>query len=124
MLHHLKGNASATSFAQNYAGAVFEDMDRNLREMGVGDLSVGKKVRRMAEGFFGRSAAYEKALAEDGEPLTDVLRRNLYGVVEMRDSTILAAVACYVRRSVIHLGTQDIADMTAGRIIFPPLTDD
>ncbi len=124
VLHRLKGESSTASFARNYAGAIFEDMDRNLREMGVGDLSVGKKVRRMAEGFFGRSAAYDKALAEGGEPLTDVLKRNLYGVADIEDSTILAAVASYVRRSVDHLATQDIADLTAGRIVFPPLTGD
>jgi cytochrome b pre-mRNA-processing protein 3 len=124
VLHRLKGDAMAASFAQNYAGALFEDMDRNLREMGVGDLSVGKKVRRMAEGFFGRSAAYGKALAEDGEPLTDVLERNLYGVQEMRDTAILGAVASYVRRCVDHLAAQDIADLTAGRVSFAPLSED
>lgn len=125
VLHRLKGDASTASFAQNYAGAIFEDMDRNLREMGVGDLSVGKKVRRMAEGFFGRSAAYDKALAEEGgEPLTDVLGRNLYGAVDFQDSAILAAVAGYVRRCVDHLATQDVADLTAGRIVFPPLMED
>lgn len=124
VLNRLKSDASATSFAQNYAGALFEDMDRNLREMGVGDLSVGKKVRRMAEGFFGRSAAYDKALAEDGDSLTEVLERNLYGVLDMRDSAILAAVASYVRRSVAHLAAQDIADLTAGRIVFAPLNGD
>ena len=124
VLHRLKNDPTAASFAQNYAGALFEDMDRNLREMGVGDLSVGKKIRRMAEGFFGRSAAYNKALAEGGEPLTDVLERNLYGVLEMRNEAILDAVASYVRRCVDHLAAQDVADLTAGRISFAPLSED
>jgi cytochrome b pre-mRNA-processing protein 3 len=124
VLYRLKDDASSTSFQQNYAGALFEDMDRNLREMGVGDLSVGKKIRRMAEGFFGRSAAYNKALSGEGEPLGDVLKRNLYGVVEMQDIVILDAITSYVRRCVDHLAAQGIADLTAGQVSFAPLSKD
>ena len=43
--------------AQAVFDAMFADMDVNLREMGVGDLSVGKKVRAMWEAFHGRAAA-------------------------------------------------------------------
>ncbi len=52
----------AQNFAQGLTDEVFADMDRSLREMGVGDLSVGKKVRRMAEVFYGRARAYQGAL--------------------------------------------------------------
>lgn len=65
--------------------AFFEDMDRSLREMGAGDLGVGKRVKRMAEGFMGRLASYEAALdslAVDGEPgLSAVLQRNVFGTL-------------------------------------------
>src|SRR3546814_8556350 len=55
-------------------------MDYNLRELGVGDLSVGKKVKQMAQGFYGRATAYESGLAAGEEAeLGDALRRNLYG---------------------------------------------
>src|SRR3546814_17697361 len=40
--------------------AFFEDMDRSLRVMGAGDLGVGTRVKRMAEGFLGRLAGYER----------------------------------------------------------------
>ena len=39
------------------------DMDDNLREMGVGDLTVPKEMRRIADAFYGRSQAYLAALA-------------------------------------------------------------
>ena len=55
----------------------FSDMDRSLREMGVGDMSIGKKVRAMAEAAFGRLAAYEHA--GDSVALKEALRRNVYG---------------------------------------------
>ena len=38
---------------------MFADMDQNLREMGVGDLAVGKRIKAMAKGFYGRLAAYD-----------------------------------------------------------------
>jgi cytochrome b pre-mRNA-processing protein 3 len=78
----------------------------------------------MAEGFFGRSAAYNKALSGEGEPLGDVLKRNLYGVVEMQDIVILDAITSYVRRCVDHLAAQGIADLTAGQVSFAPLSKD
>jgi cytochrome b pre-mRNA-processing protein 3 len=50
------------------------DMDHNLREMGVGDLSVPKEMQRMGEAFYGRAQAYRAALAAQGEePLIEAL---------------------------------------------------
>src|SRR5215211_4097549 len=48
--------------AQAVFDAMFSDMDMNLREMGVGDLSVGKRVKRMWEAFNGRATAYARAI--------------------------------------------------------------
>src|SRR5262249_51455750 len=59
--------------------AVFSDMDVNLREVGVGDLSVGRKDRAMWEAFHGRSAAYQAALsAGDATALAAALVRNVW----------------------------------------------
>lgn len=51
-----------------------QDMDHNLREMGIGDLSVPKEMQRMGEAFYGRTQAYRAALAAQGEkPLIEVV---------------------------------------------------
>src|SRR5579859_5756131 len=56
------------------------EMDRSLREMGVGDLSVPKRMKRLAEAYYGRAAAYGAALdAGDREMLAEVVRRDLLG---------------------------------------------
>jgi cytochrome b pre-mRNA-processing protein 3 len=55
----------------------FADMDGSLREMGVGDMSVGKKMRVMAEAAFGRLKAYEEAWSSR-EALMNALRKNVY----------------------------------------------
>ncbi len=120
ILHRLKEETAARRFAAAYSEAIFDDMDRNLREMGVGDLSVGKKVRKLAEGFFGRAAAYEKALAADDENLCAVLRRNLYAE-EGPESDTIKKLADYVRRCVTVLAEQDVSALTEGRVDFAPL---
>lgn len=99
----------------------FTDMDRSLREMGAGDLGVGKRVKRMAEGFMGRLTAYEAAL--DAVPLRGpaeletALRRNAFGTLsaEQGDS---AALAAYVLAQVQTLEAQDGAELRAGRLAF------
>src|SRR5215469_7862288 len=56
------------------------DMDGSLREMGVGDLAVPKKMRKIGEAFYGRQAAYAAALdAMDASALAAVLERNVFG---------------------------------------------
>ncbi|MGX9965382.1 ubiquinol-cytochrome C chaperone family protein [Roseomonas sp. F4] len=65
--------------AQAVFDAMFADMDVNLREMGVGDLVVGKRVKRMWEAFHGRAAAYEAAVdAGDAPALEAALTRNIW----------------------------------------------
>lgn len=63
--------------AQAVFDAMFLDMDINLREMGVGDLSVGKRNRAMWEAFHGRSAAYA-ANWDDAEGLENAIARNVW----------------------------------------------
>src|SRR3712207_4914377 len=65
--------------AQAVFDAMFADMDLNLREMGVGDLSVPKRMKRMWEAFHGRARAYEAALdAGDRAALETALARNVW----------------------------------------------
>src|SRR3546814_18727724 len=79
-LRRLREGGGHEAFAQALFDHMFADMDYNLRELGVGDLSVGKKVKQMAQGFYGRATAYESGLAAGEEAeLGDALRRNLYG---------------------------------------------
>jgi len=66
--------------AQALFDATFADMDRSLREMGVGDLGVGRRVKAMAKAFYGRAQAYEDALeTADRALLAKALRRNVFG---------------------------------------------
>src|SRR5436305_13961508 len=74
VLDRLRG--AEAPFRQRLTDAFFADMDRSLREMGVGDLSVAKKIRKMAESFYGRIAAYDRAMTEGADALAAALARN------------------------------------------------
>jgi cytochrome b pre-mRNA-processing protein 3 len=78
----------------------FVNMDRSLREMGVGDLGVPKHMKRMMQGFNGRRLNYEKALeTHDGIALKDVLKRNVYGTVDTPKDENIAHLATYIQAS-------------------------
>jgi cytochrome b pre-mRNA-processing protein 3 len=74
----------SATFAQELFDTFFADMDRALRELGVGDLAVGKHIKRMATAFYGRIAAYERGLSADDPALAEALERNLLGTVSAR----------------------------------------
>lgn len=64
--------------AQDLADAVFRHFDVGLREMGVGDMSVPKRMKTLAEAFLGRADAYNRALGESRAALCAALSRNVY----------------------------------------------
>jgi cytochrome b pre-mRNA-processing protein 3 len=102
-------------FRQALTDEIFRDMDRSLREMGTGDLSVGKKVRKMAEVFFGRLKAYSEALDQPEPALEEALRRNVWPEGEGRP----AKLANHVRMLDNALKQQDAAAIVGGKITFP-----
>lgn len=111
--------------AQALFDQMFADMDRNLRDMGVGDLKVGKHVRRMAEALYGRLHAYEKGLAAaDAGALEEALRRNLFGTLGAVEGTLpencLPDLAAYMRKAAAVLGRAPLTDILAGEIAFGP----
>ncbi|SDG94083.1 ubiquinol-cytochrome C chaperone family protein [Roseospirillum parvum] len=121
VMHRLKGRGAAAGVvSQALYDRLFVDMDQSLREMGVGDMSIARKVKRMSAAFSGRLAAYDAALSEtiDG-PLSDVLFRNLYRSAESVSAEQVARVAAYARQSVRHLETQPLDALLAGEVDFP-----
>lgn len=97
---------------------MFADFDRNLREMGVGDLGVGKKVKKLAAHFYAMAAACRNGLNQGDDVLRAALGEFLYGA-EAPPPTALAAMAGYLRRCVAGLETCGEHDIAAGRIHFP-----
>jgi cytochrome b pre-mRNA-processing protein 3 len=108
---------SGAALGQQFFDTMFADFDRSLREIGTGDLSVGRQVTRMAEAFYGRARAYEGGLLGDDEELCAALARNLYGTAGATPEQ-LNRVAAYLRREVVSLAEQPNAALTAGSVAF------
>ncbi len=114
ILDRLKGEEPR--FRQDLVDEFFRDMDRSLREMGVGDISVGKKVRKMAEVFYGRVAAYDKAMAEPDALLAPALARNVFPDGGAGTGAELLAAYMLAQRS--HLASQEPREIAAGTVRF------
>ncbi|MFQ5774350.1 MAG: ubiquinol-cytochrome C chaperone family protein [Kiloniellaceae bacterium] len=122
LLHRLKRDHPASAeLGQSVFDTMFLDMDQSLRELGAGDLGVGRKVKRMAQGLYGRIAAYEAGLEGADAELEAALRRNLYGTAAPQAACV-EAVAAYMRREAAALGRRSYAALAAGRLSFgaPP----
>ncbi len=122
VLNRLKAEHEATAdFAQALFDAMFADLDRGLREMGATDIGVGRRVKEMAKGFYGRIAAYEEGLKGTDAILGDALKRNLYGTVQPRPEA-LAAMMGYMRNEAQTLARQPVEAILNDEIKFCPVT--
>ena len=82
---------------------MFRHLDLTLRELGVQDLGVGRRIKIMAEGLQGRALAYRSALAGGATPLAEVLRRNAYGGTSPVEDKAVTRLEVYVRRYTAQL---------------------
>jgi cytochrome b pre-mRNA-processing protein 3 len=122
IIHRLnQENRRTSELSQQLFDVLFGDMDSGLREMGVGDVGVGKRLKRMIQDFYGRAAAYEQAIKTGGEELKLALARNVLGNTAKSGSPALeAALAVYVREQITVLSGQDLNDLLRGEVSFGP----
>ncbi len=104
-----------TDFNQAVFDMTFANMDQTLREMGIGDIGVLKRQRKMMKAFNGRMHAYKAAL--DSGDMKEALAKNLYGTIEADDKT-LKNMDKYVKAALKHLQAQTGDGILAGRIDF------
>lgn len=93
-----------------------DDMDAQLREFGVGDMIVGKRIGKLLGAFGGRLGAYREALADGAETelLREALTRNLYGDVVPTQAQ-LAYVADALRATAATLSNSDASEIVSGQ---------
>jgi cytochrome b pre-mRNA-processing protein 3 len=100
ILRRLRACPNGAALSQALFDQFCSDMDDNLREMGVGDLTVPKRMVKFAEAFYGRTGAYDTALQTGGGDLAAALARN---VLLDADVTRAEPLATYVRATVADL---------------------
>ncbi|NKB50059.1 MAG: phage tail protein [Alphaproteobacteria bacterium] len=100
---------------------MFADLDRTLREQGIGDMGIGKRVKKLARNLYGRIDAYEKGFAGGADDLADALRRNLYASADASDGEVAAMIA-YIQGAIDSLEMQSISEIMVGSVSFPSAT--
>lgn len=117
LLRRLRTVQGATELSQALFDRFCEDMDDNLREMGVGDQTVPKRMRAFGEAFYGRVQAYDQAMEGGGEALAEAIRKNILNGTGLDRAQQLAA---YARASEAGLGRTDQAALLLAAFRFPP----
>ncbi|KAB1081193.1 ubiquinol-cytochrome C chaperone family protein [Methylobacterium soli] len=109
--------APAADVAQDLVNSVFLQLDASLRELGVGDFGVPKRMKKLGAAFYGRAAGYEAALdAGDRGALAAVLARNVLG---REDPDAARGLAAYVTASDAALAQGDLDRLLGPGPIFP-----
>ncbi len=116
-----KESEGGDEIGQAVFDTMFADLDISLREMGVGDLSIAKRIKKLASAFYGHVGVYDEAVrAEDDAALELSLERNVFAG---REGCRPAAnrLARYVRASLSTLDDVAIAEILRGELVFAPI---
>jgi len=117
--HRLRGaTGEAREVAQVLIDEFFSDVDHSLRELGIGDMGIPKRMKKLARMFYGRTAAYADALErKDAEALAAALRRNIRPDA---DSWVEAdLLASHVEATERALQGQELDAICSGTLRFP-----
>jgi cytochrome b pre-mRNA-processing protein 3 len=109
--------AGEGDLAQGLTDAIFIGFDEGLRDLGTGDMGMGRRMKAMANAFYGRMQAY--GASPDVDSMAAALKRNLYRGVEGRE-TETRALAHYVFAARDHLAQADVSE---GIVDFGPLPE-
>jgi cytochrome b pre-mRNA-processing protein 3 len=115
---HAKTSGPLPPVGQQLFDRFCRDIDDNFREMGVGDLTVPKEMRKVAEAFYGRAKAYESALADDNATVLEAaVTRNVFGVTEPPLGA--RRLAAYMREASRRLDEQTSDALARAELEFP-----
>jgi cytochrome b pre-mRNA-processing protein 3 len=117
LLRRLRTVSGGVELSQALFDRFCEDMDDNLREMGVGDQTVPKRMRAFGEAFYGRAKAYDDAMDDGGEALASAICKNILNGAGMDQARRLAA---YAQATAADLARTSEAALLEATFAFPP----
>jgi cytochrome b pre-mRNA-processing protein 3 len=122
VVRRLKGEGTrGSALGQELFDVMFADLDESLRHIGIGDLAVGKQIRRLAGHFYARLKALDEPFAtEPGGPLRAMLRTNVYHGGVPPSARQLDGLVRYLIEADAALGAEPGASLLAGRLVFVP----
>jgi len=121
VLHRLKAEgALAFDLAQELIDRFSEDMETVLRELGVSDLKIPKKVRELAASSAALLEGYEEAFAEGDDAIAAAIA-NALPLDDGAEKAVSGRLAHYLRGIVRQLQTEPLAAVRAGELSFPEI---
>ena len=110
---------SGQELAQEIVDAFFEDIDYSIRELGIGDNSVPKRMKKLAGMFYGRLESYAAAMdVNDRVALAAALRRNIYPKADDAAAS-MTALADWMMMAEAHLAGIAEAEIATGSATLP-----
>ncbi|HBF29801.1 ubiquinol-cytochrome C chaperone family protein [Rhizobium sp.] len=114
-----KSATSGQEVAQEIIDAFFQDIDHSIRELGIGDQSVPKRMKKLAGMFYGRLEAYSKALElKNREGLAAALKRNIHP--EQIDAADMDGLALWALQAETELAGMTEDAVVTGSVTLPP----
>ena len=124
LLYCFNRKSIAAPVSQDLIDVMIEDLDRALRQMGVGDLSVGRKIKKMASITQVRLRTYETALEGGDTRLGQALSENLFAPTKAITDVETKLITDYVREAITGLLEMPCKDVMSGTVVFPMPPDD
>jgi cytochrome b pre-mRNA-processing protein 3 len=118
LFRRLKADDGDRDLAQRIFDVMFADLDQNMREMGIGDVGILKRIRKMSESYHGRIVAYEEGVQSGAAELAAALDRNLFADRKVSNEQLMAMVG-YIHDALTSLENQTILQMQNGAVHFP-----
>ena len=104
---------------QELLDIMYKDFDMSLREMGVGDLSVGKKIYHMTEAFSGRLLAYRSFNNnKNNTMINNTIRKNIYGTIKDIDTNHITIMKSYIVDSINYISKINFDKLSENSSIF------
>ncbi|MBO6638235.1 MAG: ubiquinol-cytochrome C chaperone [Roseitalea sp.] len=108
------------ALAQDVLDEFFKDIDHSIRELGVGDVGVPKRMKKLARMFYGRMGPYWEAIdAGDAGALATALGRNIMPDNAASANLKADAIANYMLAAATELAAQSNETLLTGDLAFP-----
>ncbi|MCB1551031.1 MAG: phage tail protein [Alphaproteobacteria bacterium] len=115
--------AQGQRLAQTFFDVMFRDLDLSLREMGVGDLAIPRRIKKLMSSFKGRTFAYDEAMKSGEGEVKHALIRNIYGKVPAPYTEELEMMVAYMQECARTLAQQGLSELWQGKVHFPDLPE-
>ncbi len=120
IIQMLNQHESGQALAQDLFDVAVGDFDQSLREIGVGDTGMKRRMKNMMLAFNGRMHAYQAAQEEGSAAVwQEALARNLYGTVDAPDPDMVSKVSQYVIEALRMIDAQGYDAVYGGNVPFP-----